>query len=835
MKKIVNIIIGILISLYLTEFISCKISLDIYQQVFIFIYFIIIAIIVQFLISKRSKGSFNKTTIIFLGLVSIFILFLGKDILIEQYEDGYVEIVATGQKNILSNSYEVWITSLEINGIELDLENIELEKGWYLQDGFIVANYGQNRTSFCITIDNMKKVKIKFINNTWSGRAEIYQNGEINQIDLYSEIGKIQEIEIKGIKQEVGILYLIGCYFTILISVLSLVYLFKDKYSYIGRIILGEILFILILRSNLDEFFDSFLIFIIMLLIAIANYFYKEIKENSVMQSYFTTQSKILIGLCNIYITFAWIGHYLFINTVKVIIDSNRVIVFITGVIVFYPILLYFIYFIKKLDRIYIIQGERSKNKIRKLKLATFFLMFVPLIIISLGYYPGSMTPDGVDQWMQALGVFSLSNAHPAIHTLFLRLCSNIVNTPYTTVVIQILIFVLLWTSLFGFLYQKGLSSKVIYIIAFLLAIIPNNYMMLCLISKNILYALIVLWNTYLLIRLLNDEIRFFSWTRIAEFSIALALLNVVRHNGFLGTYTIWFFLIVWGIYTKKVTKFKPILIVGLSWLIISGIEGPLYSYYNVQSSKGTGSVSSVKGPLLAPAGMYILAEEEIPIEGQELVYRIGSVEEWKENYNPYNGDRLGWGKLRKNILNYSQKEAFQLYFILLKRNPLLVIKDRLHAVDILWNIIQPTESYKMHGAYNVRYTTGIWLPTKDYEVMPNFLLEEKVRRENKERFNNLGKIGIDFSIKNQLFDALFWRNGFYLALGILLVLINYIEKRGKINIVILPAFAILCTLALAASWQIYQYYWFFPLSTIYFALYTLYVDANERRKDNKK
>ena len=62
---------------------------------------------------------------------------------------------------------------------------------------------------------------------------------------------------------------------------------------------------------------------------------------------------------------------------------------------------------------------------------------------------------------------------------------------------------------------------------------------------------------------------------------------------------------------------------------------------------------------------------------------------------------------------------------------------------------------------------------------------------------------------------------------------LNYIEKRGRINIVIFPAFATLCTLALAASWQIYQYYWFFSLSVIYFGLFTCF--GNIKNKVNLK
>lgn len=55
---------------------------------------------------------------------------------------------------------------------------------------------------------------------------------------------------------------------------------------------------------------------------------------------------------------------------------------------------------------------------------------------------------------------------------------------------------------------------------------------------------------------------------------------------------------------------------------------------------------SNIKVPLLAPAGMFILADEDIPDEGMKIAEKIGSIEEWKENYNPYNGDKLGWGNI---------------------------------------------------------------------------------------------------------------------------------------------------------------------------------------------
>ncbi len=839
MKNIVSkicILISITFSsVYLLKIIGMKASLNIYQIIFIFCYLFLLFIGMVSFIWNKGIGKSDKKSILIVSMISLLLCFFNRNIIVPRtYEDKIIEIRATGEKNESSVSYEVWINSITANGNKIEFEDMNVEESWKLVDGCLLSDTEKLSNLLKIQVIEMENVKITFGTHDWSGIVEVKCGDQIEKIDLYSINSGKKEINITGKYKNIGIEYiclLFGGYLTIFLFLAFFLSIFEWKKKYKWKnITICEILFAIMINNGLKGFFADITIIIEFILIIIVNFLFEDIKRRDFMQPYFTIKSKALIGLCNLYATFAIIGHFLFISGDNVIIDLERTIIFIIGFILFYPQMVSLIYLLKIIkNKASICRKIEERKSLKKVKIRCFLVMLIPLLIISLGYFPGSMTSDGVDQWAQAIGAIPIQNAHPAIHTLFLRICSKIAETPYTVVIAQIVIFVLIWTSLFGFLYEKGMSSKAIYIVALLIACMPNNYMMLCLISKNILYALIILWNMYLLIKLIDNSKNFFCWKQIIEFSIALALLNTVRHNGFLGTYVIWFVLIMWGIYNRKILKYKPFLIVGLSWLIILGINEPLYRYFDVQGIEKKASVSTIKSPLLAPAGMFILANEDIPDEGMKIVEKVGSIEEWKESYNPYNGDKLGRGNIRNNISKCSQEEAFQLYFILLKSNPLLVIKDRLNAIDILWNVIQPTDSYIRYGAYNSRYVVGIWATPIFIDKIPN-ILKEEIRKEygayfKENKLTVLGNIGIKFSGKNQLLDALFWRNGIYLILGILLVFINYIDKRMKFNIVILPAVATLCTLVFAASWQIYQYYWFFPLSIIFFGLFTLNIN----------
>ena len=521
-------------------------------------------------------------------------------------------------------------------------------------------------------------------------------------------------------------------------------------------------------------------------------------------------------------------GHNAFLKNVTFDITAIGIVAYCLCLFILFPLLILLTYGLVKIRLILKRNATTDLPSGKKVQVTCFLLMVIPLLCMSMGYYPGAITPDGVYQWCLVMGVYPIDNSHPAIHTLFLKACSLVAKTPYMVVIVHILLFSLLWSCIFKYLYQEGKLKEVsIYLIAFTIVILPNNYMMLFLVSKNILYALVVLCTTYLFIRLYTSEI-FLNVGTILFFGIDLAFLYLVRHNGFIGT--IMACILLTGMAVTKLFQrkrrycVKVFLIIAVMLGSITIIKDSVYSYFGVIQST---SSTYAAGPLTQAAGIYYLADKDIPVEVKDTVDHIGTKEQWLKYYNPYDGDKLGWSELKGAISATDKGEMFKLYFTLLKDDPLLVIKARLNAIDLLWNIVEPTKNYIQYGAQNVKFNVGIWANHISYvEALPD-LLREEYRQENGSYANPnlitrlcgcLNKI----SYQNGICNSVFWRNGIYVVLLLWLFIINGLENNRKVILAGLIPLATLGSLALAASWQIYQYYWFFPICVLLLTLATI-------------
>ena len=599
-----------------------------------------------------------------------------------------------------------------------------------------------------------------------------------------------------------------------------------SKYTKFFWLFLGE--GALFLMNYLVPVLSVYSITLFGVLLALAFYNFPRIYHDPEMKVFFTIKARALFGLLDIYASFALVGHNAFLKNVTFDITIIGIAAYCLCLFILFPLLILLTYGLVKIRHILKKEATTDFPSGKRVQITCFVLMVIPLLCMSMGYYPGAITPDGVYQWCLVMGVYPIDNSHPAIHTLFLKMCSLLARTPYMVVIVHILLFSLLWSCIFRYLFQKGkLREDFIYLMSFTVAVLPNNYMVLFLVSKNILYALVVLCTTYLFVRLYASE-KFLNSRIILFFGVDLAFLYLVRHNGFIGT--IMACIMLAGLAVIKLFQGKRGYCVKITLIIITAlcsiaiIKGPVYSYFGVTQNS---SSTYTSGPLTQAVGMYYLADKEIPVEVKDTVDRIGSKEQWLKYYNPYDGDKLGWSELKGAISATNKDEMFKLYFTLLKDDPLLVIKARLNAIDLLWNIVEPTKNYIQYGAQNVKFNVGIWANHISYvEALPDLLREEYKQENGAYAKPNLitrlcGCLN-SISYQNGICNSVFWRNGMYVVLLLWLFIINGLEKNKNIILAGLIPLSTLGSLALAASWQIYQYYWFFPICVLLLALATI-------------
>lgn len=761
---------------------------------------------------------------IFILLLSVCIISGGRHLFIfDSGENMIVQIKSTGEKNPESKANEIWISSIRLNNNTIGLDQINLDNtNWILNGNALFTKPESTEACIEIELKNVKKLEFSFYKNQYCGIVEIMYNNKCETIDLYSNESMVMQHTITTDSKKVTFTNII---FTI--CALGYIYgfimvIFTLSHSEILRkicfVLVCEIILGLLISGDLKGLFENNTIIILIMLTAISEWYYILIISSSDMKIYFESRYKILIICCSMYTAFAITGHGLFLNDEK--FEIHKIGSFFLATCLTYPVIFFFLFLLKKIKHNKYLYEFKELN-VTKFGLLCFVVMFIPLLVLSLGYYPGNMTPDGVAQWTGALGFIDLLDNHPAIHTLFLRLCYAIYPSVYTAVIVHVILFCTLWSCFFTILYRKHIRVSLLLSIAFILSCCSNNYMSLFLISKNTSYALVIMWNMILLIKMTEDKSFWNAKWNIVQFIIALALLYTVRHNGFLGTYAMFAILILYGVYNKTCLA-KTLFVVIMATILINAIRGPFYQAMGVKQIQQS---HASMGPLRNPVGMFLISNEKIPEDVQYIVDKMGTQEQWIKYYNPYNGDKLGWSEMRYNFSNCSLREGFELYFALLKKNPGLVIKDRLTATDLLWNVTEPKAIYAKYGVYNGRFITGIWGARSDVtNIFPQSLVNDEYLSDEcyfaPNKLTTLGSLGNKLATSSQLADIFFYRNGIYIIGMMILIIFNIGEKHNNRNLIMIPSFITLCSLLLAASWQIYQYYWFFSLSINMFFLY---------------
>lgn len=130
----------------------------------------------------------RKKIVNFAVISVLFILFfpMARKSIIE-YTTNYCCFVleTTAEKNSESNGSEVWVDGIIVDGIEVDLSTIELEKGWE-SNGRIYSN-GDSKYSLNINLEYKESVQIRFIKHPYSGVVNIISGDKKQTIDLFSE------------------------------------------------------------------------------------------------------------------------------------------------------------------------------------------------------------------------------------------------------------------------------------------------------------------------------------------------------------------------------------------------------------------------------------------------------------------------------------------------------------------------------------------------------------------------------------------------------------------------------------------------------------------------
>jgi len=738
-----------------------------------------------------------------------------------------VTITAQGlpSANNPDNHTEAWILDIIANGLTLDLADIDVPDSWDLRQGYDYTNlisYRDQPSAITIMLPPGQH-QIDFLSHAWSGLALVETLDGVIEVDLFDEYARRVAYHISiypaSIFQSYSLIEL-ALRFTIFLALLT-VFLYicaiKKRLFFATHLLFSVGFFINLLaidQANITRV-------LVLSVPVVFMFFYYCKPQPEFMEKYKSKPIIALVVAVQLYFTFAVVARNLFMLTPRFTFTENNLALFCILFVALFPYCFAFIYGMEKIRHF---SKERieveDRSKIIKVRSICFGITFVILFLFSLGYYPAIMTPDGAgSHWPRALGLDPITTNHPPFFQIFVKLTAQIATTPYVYVLSQILAFSAITASFLAFFYKKGIRAHVAFILAGFVALLPNNYMMLFLLSSSPFSAVINLWVLYLLIRLIDDLSWFCSkWYMLASLSLALAFLGLSRQNTIFAIYVVGIIIIFLTI--RYFSKVKAFLLISFAcvFAIMQLIQGPVFDAVGVvRPESPTGAVPIVLGPLITPLATAMQLGVDLPDDIIDLADRMLPRNEWNRHV-PSNSDRLSWGYPRLDLSNVEQSEIFDMYFRLLTYYPDIVIKDRLDGTDSLWSVFS--------GIHLSPYTKGISIVI-DPSILPTHL--QNVEPGNYEWFvSNSFTVLPDkiarTSFAHQLSDILFWRTGTSVILLLYVLVFLFVRKEQILLTAILPSFIIFCTLMLVVGWQIYQYQWFFPLAVTFFLLYCVAV-----------
>lgn len=427
------------------------------------------------------------------------------------------------------------------------------------------------------------------------------------------------------------------------------------------------------------------------------------------------------------------------------------------------------------------------------------FVCWLPYFAV---YYPGIILGDSVSSLHQALGMIEMTNHHPVMYTLLLRLCLTLGQTLHSATVgcaiytiMQMLYIAYVISRLAAFLYDRKTPITLCIIVYIFFAITPYFALKSIVMWKDPIFsASLVLWTILLLefIELYKQE-GSIPVSLYIKNVIILLIICLVRNNGIyvaaFSCLVMVSILLMEVIKKKKVSALAKMICASMSVVILTGIlTGPVFSAFGVGPSE---KVESLGIPLQQMARVAAcggnLSEKDrqfmetlLPDAEYSICYRPCAVDllKWHENFN-------------SEYLDEHTDEFMSVYLSILKKNIGLCFEA--------WELV----------------TFGYWAPNR-WEFCDD---DKDILKGNLTDFRKSGLTSVIYprnllnGFLNVKWDSVFRNKGSIISVAVvnwillLTVFISVLKKKTLWLIALAPSTGVVVTLLIASPYYYWQRY----------------------------
>ena len=334
----------------------------------------------------------------------------------------------------------------------------------------------------------------------------------------------------------------------------------------------------------------------------------------------------------------------------------------------------------------------------------TFLIVVLIHSVVLLSFYPGIITYDGNNQWMQ-VEAGQIQTNHPFFSTFFMWLISRVITSRVALSLYQILLFAIIWTSICSNLNKDGKKKFRQLIYTCIVCIIPVIFMYTITAWKDIIYSYNLLILSLMIYKGIKKEFKY-SFLEIFIICVALVWTNLYRYNGIIAIGLVSLFLLIEFI--KNKVGLKKILIFIITFIVLFVVTkipekvmyDPAKSPYETTD---IGAIEDIKMYMLTSYVHYDIIDDPEDLAVIESIYPI---EKMKEEYSPYIVNNLSFSKYYNREV-YSTKKS-EITNILIKytlKSPITTLKHLYHVDNVLFGVTLN----EGHGAYVYVFDYAEW------------------------------------------------------------------------------------------------------------------------------
>lgn len=563
-----------------------------------------------------------------------------------------------------------------------------------------------------------------------------------------------------------------------------------------------ELLIVIIIYISLLYYLkiDSFNILGFFILIILHKYIKK-------YRGFIDKKNKLIAFILSVFYSVGFICYnnlYTQVNIFKIIFSIKNFFLWI-GLYLF--ILFIISYILKAMENARLNSTDNFKSN-RNLFIVSTIVILLLNTIYFLSCYPGLIAPDSIYQIKQFKHIIALTDHHPVLHTLFIKVgykigsffTSNENIKAACSTIIQMIIMSSIYSYFIVFLNNHKINKKIIIGLIIIFGLLPVYAFYSISMWKDVLFGgffLLFIISLYKIIEN-QEKIKFNNYLFL---SVSMLLSLLFRNN---ALYMFIIFIPIYLFYFRKKVLYHLITcIITLSIFFV--IKYPIYNHYQVERSKSW----EYLGMPIQQVGRMAFKNVKFTKKEQKQIEKFITIENLKKDYNPVLSDGIKFSlNLNQQYFDTHNKEFLMLWKTLVYKH-----------FDIA------VESYFMS-------TIGYWYPNLINNAVELGVVSNDIGLYNKPLLpKNISKYIKDLYRFDTPILSLQWNIGLVIWLLFLLGIIC-IKNNKKYFLCYIPILGMWATLMVASPVYGMLRYVFWAYTTFpFYILMNSFVNFEERNK----